>query len=186
MPANRIRKPADPPAERTARNLTDEQLLELLEDLRARAASAPADDTPALESAIAGLECEAAVRMIELETTVQEPTPPSLAWHLLMRALDTGDRALAHRALRSIGACNVFVAYQRIREHTDRDFRIFCLIRVLFRLDLGLLGFRHAVARQEKLECSELEPEDFEAYVQQCIAGMFGIAFSAPQMDGEG
>jgi hypothetical protein len=184
-PRKRSRRPADPPCDTGARHLGNPELQKLLADMRARAAHALPQDAPALESALANLECEAASRGLKLKSEVEEQTPAPLAFHLLLRALATSDRDLAHRALRWVDGGAVFVAWRRIRNHGDRSFRIFCLARILFKLDLALLSFEDAVARQEKLERCGLPDEDLEAYVEQCITSMFAVAFSAPQKEGD-
>ena len=181
----RSRRVADEPCDTGARHFSNEGLLKLLESTRARAGHTAPANRPAFETALANLECEAASRGLELKSDVQEQTPPSLAFRLFLQSLAEADRDLAHRALRGIDGGAVFVAWRRSREHSDRSFRIFCLARVLFKLDLALLGFEDAVARQDKLEQCGLDEPDLEAYVEQCIASMFAAAFSGPQRGGD-
>jgi hypothetical protein len=183
--AQRRRKPA---GQELVRRLpvSDDELLGLLEDARKAGATAlhPAS-APEHEAAIAHLECELAARGIDLTAGIEERMPGRVVFEVFLKALVSRDEDAAARAIRNLPHGALWLACRRIRESSDRRFRIHCLSRVLYRLDVCLLSLDSATARQEALADSHLDEHDLEAFVEQCLASMFGTAFSYGPRYGE-
>ena len=154
------------------------ELVALLLDAHRRSHRVPPELVASHEAVIASLECDVAARGISLPAKAVEPMPHRIALDVLLRSLLERDFAAAERALRHIAFSAVWLAYRRVRECRDRDFRVHCLLQVLHRLDLELLGEAPADARLQTLREAALEPHDQEALVEQCIASMFAVALS--------
>jgi len=158
--------------------LTEAQLCELLDGVRARARHYSEPELPAVEAALAELESEVAARGVSLPGDVIEPMPPALARCRLLQALRARDSAGAARAVPWIEPGELWLAYQRIRR-ASREVRTACWFRLLYRLDLLLLGSRRAAERQQGLQTLPYDAEDLEAYLAQCVSSMFALAFSS-------
>lgn len=174
--AARPRGAAPPPAQ--PHSIPDVELIAMLLAAHQRVRRVPPELAAPHEAAIASLECDVAARGIIMPAKAAEPMPQRLAMSVLLRALVERDPDAAARALRHIAFSAVWLAYRRSRECDDRDFRVHCLLLVLHRLDLELLGEAPADARLHMLQEAALEPEDLEALVEQCIASMFAVALS--------
>lgn len=168
------------------KRIPDEELVALLLAAHQRARRVPPELAAPHEAAIASLECAVAARGIIMPARAVEPMPEQLAVGVLLRALLESDLAAADRALHHMAIFAVWLAYRRIRECSDRDFRVQCLLLVLHRLDLELLGEAPADARLRMLRDAVFEPGDREALVEQCIASMFAVALSRGPAEGGG
>jgi hypothetical protein len=164
-------------------NLDDRELLDLLEDLRARALLEEMADAESIESAIAELEVEASCRGLNLPATCHEPTPQPLALRILWTALERGDQESAARAMTHLDAGALWFAYRRTREHGAQKTRLFFLVHVLFCLDALVFSEQRALERGAWLSSSDLSVEDRVAYLEQCINALFGglLAYGPPE-----
>ena len=167
--------PAPPPP----LDLRPDQFRDLLSELRTRAGRASHGELPALESAIARLECDAAARAIPIHACVEEPTPVPLAHRLLIEALVRNDAVQLERALRWLDVGHLWLANRRVREVASRPARITFSLLVRQRLDALLTNVIAAHLRQEELRQASLSEADLDAYLTQTIDALFAAAFAA-------
>lgn len=159
--------------------LRPDQFRGLLSELRMRATLVSHGELPALERAIAHLECDAAARAIPIHYWVEEPTPPPLAHRMVLESLVRNDAAQLERALRWLDIGHLWVATRRVREVASRPARITFSRLVLQRLDALLTDPAAAQLRQDELRNAKLSEDDQDAYLTQTIDALFAAAFAA-------
>lgn len=155
--------------------LDDRHILELLEDLRARAKSENSDLSE-IGAGIAELEAEAARRRLELPAVV-ELMPEPLALHRFEHAVAEGDLEAAGRAVFQLRWTGLWCASRRARDMRDAGARIYVLERILFCVECNVLGEIAAEGRRQRIgKLRVLGPRRYEEYLLQCLDALFAYA----------
>lgn len=155
-------------------NLDDEKLIELLADLRARAAPGHVADAETIESAIAELETEASCRGLALPVECHEPTPHSLALNLVWKGFLRGDLPTVMRNMLQLRVDALWLVYRRLPNFVGESGRVTVLQHLLFCVDRAVLGEERALQRRASLDGGGLSADDRVAYMIQCLNALFG------------
>lgn len=164
------RPPTKSPAE-----LDDRQVLDLLDDLRERAATTSRDDE-AFIPAIVELELEAARRNLAVQGP-HERIPARVALERFRTACERRDFEAAGKAIFYMDAAGLWYAYRRAKEQGHIAVRLHLLDRVQFCIESGVLGEERARERRARLSrATHLSDEDYEAYLVQCIDALLTVS----------
>jgi hypothetical protein len=155
--------------------LEDQQVVDILADLRARAADE--DDGPGdMASCIAELEAEAARRNLSLPS-IPEPVPAAVALQRFRDAMDRGDVETAGAAIFHMDAAGLWYASYRVRGYASVQARIYLLGRVIFCIEWGVFGEERARNRRARLTAaSHLTDAELAAYLVQCVDALLTVS----------
>jgi hypothetical protein len=155
--------------------LEDQQVVDLLEGLRARAAEQHGEPGD-IAAGIAELEAEAARRNLSLPS-VREPVPAAVALQRFRDAMHRGDIEAAGAAILHMDAAGLWYASFRVRGLADVQVRIYLLGRVIFCIEWGVLGEARARSRRARLTApSHLSDAEFAAYLVQCLDALLTVS----------
>jgi hypothetical protein len=158
-----------------AASLDDRCIIDLLTDLRERAAAGETDPQH-VESAIAELEAEAARRGLELPS-VEEMIPAGLAFCRFEAAFARNDVPAMANAISYCDAAGMWRAYRRIRVHDDAPTRMYLLQQVFLCVAWTLYGEQWARERWSRFTAAtQLDDTEYEAYLVQCIDSLFTVS----------
>jgi hypothetical protein len=159
--------PERPPTQPVS-ELDDQQILDLLQELRSMTPAGRQEDDAVIAS-IAELELEVVRRNLDAPS-VAEPIIPAVALMLFEAACIRRDIVAAGDAIHHMDAAGLWFAYQRTKEQQHVGARMYLLERIRYCVELSVFGEERARLRAGRLaQATFLSAEDYNAYLVQCI-----------------